>query len=341
MFELLKIVLEEPEKIRKTGLFVIRAILNLIIASSLYENFIGEYNFIDILDIEQWAEFILSGRVLIGVLFYIISEIIFFHLLSAIFIGYLDYKANKSINSPAGRYMHSAVLFLFRITKAFEFDEKEKRLKLSKNTDSLSEFLEFYLAKESKNEIYNLKHQFANNIVHTYFIFAICYFLYFDLEGKNWWLNTIIILFCFLLPMAYISICELLNYFDKHSKEIQYTINGMKFEKIIRETLGKNGIFLSNELNPRESKYHYSFRFGKNEYILQFFYAKISISERELQTQKEVFLKANKKMLFVTNVELTENALEFVKEHKNSLIVISFKDENDLVTQLETSFKRK
>jgi hypothetical protein len=52
-------------------------------------------------------------------------------------------------------------------------------------------------------------------------------------------------------------------------------------------------------------------------------------------------LKAEKGMIFITNNELTRNAQDLADEFKKSLLVITFKDEADLIVKLEEYFKAK
>lgn len=334
ILDILKMMLEEPEKLRKFGYQLIKALFNTLFASVLYMKTVGNYELIDFTNISQWYEFIFNGTVLLCIFFYLLSEVLLFHLLQIIVLMPLEWMANRNKNFPQGETRKFAIR-IFKCTKLLEYDMERKRIKPSKHTQAFYEFLEFYIQKETQHEVHKIKNAFANTVVHTFFLFTIFFFFYFESVPSSYLLNTIVVVVMILLPLIYLSLCELIDFFDKESKPLLFAIKGLQFEKMIFDELQRNGVYLMKVPNPKDVRYEYLLRHNNKEYILHFHYNPKVVSEHTLNYSKDVCIKAEKKMIFITNGKLTSNAQEIVEEYKNSLKVIQFEDEKDLISQIE------
>ena len=340
MLEIVKILLEEPERFRKFGLFIIKSFLNLIIASELYIWICGTYTLIDITDFSAWSEFVLSGRVLICILLFITSEFLIFSLLPIISTGPLDWIAGKLYSGNPDRSVRKFIMWVFKVTKVVSVDDTTKKLSTGKNTDSFYEFLKEYEEKESKKEIASLKNSLLNEILHSYFVFIVLYFFVLDFPHYKA-INVIVITGCIILPLFYFEVCWLIEYMNRNAKDLLYGLKGLKFEKLIYDILRDIGVYPLDVDNPKEKGYFKYIFHNNKEYILQFQYGKRPVSEFLIEMYRDKFIKAEKGMILITNNELTRNARDLAEEYNKSLLVITFRDEADLIIKLEEYFKEK
>jgi hypothetical protein len=150
-----------------------------------------------------------------------------------------------------------------------------------------------------------------------------------------------VIIGCIFLPILYLAVCGVIDFMDRNAGNLIYVIRGIKFENFIYDVLKENGIYPADVTDPKEKRYKKLIYLNQKEYILKFHYGKRPVSEFMIQAMRDIFIKEEKRMIFITNVELTQNAIDIADEHKNSLLVITFKDESDLVLALERCFKDK
>ncbi len=339
MIEIIKILLEQPERLRKFGLFVIKCFLNIIFASKIYIWTFGNYYLINIADFQAWTEFILSGRILICILFYITSEFLLFFLLPIISTAPLDWIAGTIYSGKPDRNEGKLVRWLLKIGKVISIDEKTKKVSAGKNTEQFQEFVALFEDKESKKEIISLKNSLLNEILHTYFVFLVLYVFVIKIHSPV--VNGIVIAGCIILPLFYWEVCLFIEYMNKNSKNLLYGLKGLKFEKLIYDIFRDIGVYPMDVDKPQEKGYLKSIFHNKKEYILEFQYGKRPVSEFTIGYCRDKFLKAEKGMIFITNNELTRNAQDLADEFKKSLLVITFKDEADLIVKLEEYFKAK
>ncbi|MEK6615783.1 MAG: hypothetical protein AABZ32_06695, partial [Bacteroidota bacterium] len=330
MIEIIKILIEEPERLRKFGLFIIKAVLNIIFASTIYVWIFGEYSLFNTSDFKAWSEFILSGRILICILLYVASEFLLFSLLSIISTAPLYWLASKIYSDKPDRSERDFVRWILRITNVISFDKKTNKVSAGKNTDGFFEFVSLFEEKESKKEISSLKNSLLNEILHTYFVFVVIYFFVLDITHAKA-INYIIIAGCIILPGIYLEICWLIEYMNKNAKDMIYGLKGLKFEQLIYDILRDIGVYPIDVDNPKEKGYLKYIFHNNKEYILQFQYGKRPVSEFIIEIYRDKFINAGKGMILIANNELTRNAQVLANEHKKSLLVIIFRDEADLI----------
>jgi hypothetical protein len=340
MMDFLKILIEEPGKLRKFGIFLSKGILNLIFATKLYLWCVGPFNLLDIGKYQSWFDFVVSGRVLICALLFVVSDIILFNILPIVLFAPLDWICKRRLNVRMARKERDKINKVLAYFELFTIDEKTKKIKAAKHTDAFYDFLLAAAEKESKEDANSIKSAFVTEALNTYgaFIFIYFLFLYDDFHSKV--LVGIIVAGCVLLPLAYVAIRIILDFIINNAEKMAFGIRGLRFEKLIMDTLKNIGTYPLVVDDPVKLGYeNYIVHNGKT-FILKFYYSNSLINEYLLNYFKDIFIKEEKKMILIVNNDLTRNAKDLVEEYRNSLVVITFVDENDLTTKLEDHFKK-
>jgi hypothetical protein len=110
-----------------------------------------------------------------------------------------------------------------------------------------------------------------------------------------------------ILPLLYLVLSEAINFLDKNSLSLHFAVKGLQLEKKLFEALNFNGIYLI-PVSRKELGYSHYFLYEKKEYILQFYYVKGFLTESTITQFRDQFLNGSKKMLIVTNAEITLKA---------------------------------
>lgn len=339
MIEFLKILIEEPAKLTKYILSCIKMVLNCIVASYLYIKFFGAYSIIIPTDFKALSEFFLSGRVLICIVLYFSSEVLLFIFLSTFCLLPLDSIAEKLYLTKPDKWINKLFLWGFKKIKLIKMDPTTKEYKAGENIDIFHDFLVLYNEKESKEEVYSFKNSFVNKTMKLFFIFILIYIFILKPEVKHDLVRNILITASVILPILYIEVCWFIDFLNKNSKNLLEGIKQLRFEKLIHENLHEIGIYPMRVEKPLESGYKHLIHFNNKEYILEYHLSKWPVSEYLIESYRDKFLKAEKRMILITNSGLTKNAIDVINEHKNSLLIIHFKDEIDLQHKLESNLK--
>lgn len=342
MIEFFKLLIEEPEKRKKLLLFSIRFVLNIIFASHLYLWVIGKYSIINIADVYAWIEFVKSGRVLICVLLYFTSDQILFSFLEIFTLGLLHLLSKKVVvKFYFGRDEKNII---FRVLDMFElitFDKKTNKIKAGKNTEEFYEAIETFTKKETKMEIRSFKNSFVSDLVHTFFVFVIIFYLFINIKTQNNFINWIIIICSIILPVIYIAASKFFDFLHKNAKDILLTLHSLKLEKLMNDTLKDMFIHITEVENPKELGYEKTIYHGGQELIIHFNYERRIINNISAEHIQKLYEKTNKKMIIISNKELSRNANSQAEECKDILTNIVFNDESDLIAKLEDYFKDK
>lgn len=342
MIEFFKLLIEEPEKRKKLLLFSIRLVLNIIFASHLYTWAIGKYSIINIIDVYAWIEFVKSGRVLICVLLYFTSDKILFGFFEIFTVGLLHFLSKKVVvKFYFGRDEKSIIFRVLNMFELITFDKKTNKIKAGKNTDEFYEVIESFTKQETKKEIKSIKNSLVSDLVHTFFVFVFLFYLFINIETQNSFINWIIILCCIFLPVIYIIASKLFDFLHANAKDILQTLHSFKIEKLINDTLKDMSIYISEVENPKELGYEKTIYHGGQELIILYNYGKLLLNNISTEHVQKLYAKTNKKMILISNKELSRNASIQAEGCKEILTIIVFGDESDLVSKLENHFKEK
>jgi hypothetical protein len=340
LIDFIKILIEQPEKIKKLGFLLAKFVLNLIFASKLYLWIIGSYQILNIREFTAWIEFIMTGRILICILLYVVSNFILFDLLQTISTVLLDWLSNKLF--PFNQFDRNSKDFFLKVLVFFDLislDEKTKRIKAGKRIEELYEFALIINQKEAKSEFASLKNTLIKEAWQTYLVFVLIYFFYLNASTNNNFLLWLILGGLVFISFLYFVVSWFLEFLSANAKGILWEVQALRFSQFILDALKDIGIYVLNTNNRKELGYEKYIYHQNKETIIEFLFSKRPLTEFFIKNFKSTIMKVDKKMILITNKELTRSAIELSNEIKNSLFIIVFKDEDDLVTKLNEYFK--
>jgi hypothetical protein len=227
--ELVKILADEPEKIEKALIKGIRIVFSIIIASFLYKLIIGDYKLIPLTNYELLAEFVVSGRILICLLLFFISEYLIIEMLELIAIAPIWFIRKKKLI----QFTDVEVTPLLRLFGVIKIKNEHSLPVPGNNIDLLKNFVEQMDDDTTKEEAADLKNSIIENIWHLYFIFTIIYFVVIDKSTLPHQLTTIIVSLLISLFMMSLGVQLLFDYFVKHHKEIFISLSFIKTNAVV------------------------------------------------------------------------------------------------------------
>jgi hypothetical protein len=341
MYDLAKILIDEPEKIKKLGFLLLKFILNLIFASFLYQWTIGEYTLIDFTNPDQWLDYLISGRILICVFLYFTSEILLFEILTIFTVAPLDFFVIRISRTDFTTDVNGFIRWVLGLFNVVQVDNKTQKVTAGKNTNEFLEFLEEYSKKESQEEITTIKNSLANKVYHTSVVIAIVYFSMVTVEPSNNFIPIILIAGCVILALLYFSASILVITLEKNKEILKYQVARLKFEKILIDTIAANGIPIREQKLSEDTGTEKLIDYRGKTYILRFYFGVRPLNEFTMKLNCDLLIKAEQKMLLITNKPLTEAAKEMANDYRNSLTVIQYENETELQENIEKHFKQR
>ena len=339
MGEFFKILIEEPARLLKFVFFIVKFLLNVCFTYVLYTWSIGTPTLIDYKDINGIFSFIVSGKIFIPIIFYFISEVFFFQLLSGFSMAPFD-RLTKNVDfSKPDETLIKVLRWGLIKAKIISIDTTTNATSAGEKTNLFHDLLVYY-ETEGRNEIHTIRHSLVNKVMQLYSMFLVLFIFWFNFYTKNNVFNIIVIIISVILPLLYIEIHLIVEFLNKNSKDLLFGLNQLKFQKALLDYLQIIGLtFLPLDINDNQSPKYITF--NNKDYFVQLYHFHTDINEKFIENCTKLILKTEKNMILITSNELSKSAEELAMEYKNSIAIIKFENENDLVMKLEGFFKKK
>lgn len=342
MIETFKILIEEPEKLRKYLVFMIRFILSSIFASILYSNIFGEYELLSYKNDLFWSDlyhFFITGRIMIVILFYLTCKIILFDILAEIPASLLRGIVNRVTRNKSHFKDSLPIRLILSYIGILSIESKTKKVSLGKNYEQFYDLLSIYQDKEGKEEIHNIKNSLMNETLHSYFVFTILFFCNMNLTQFHL-LTTMVVIGLILSSLSYFSLSLIIEFFEINGAELLFGLNLFKQEKFVTSFLIEHHIkIIDNEGNTNQLSKKIDFK--NAEYSLEFYPGKSKIVSHMI---KKIINKTTNSNLagtfIITDKPLSRTAKKLLKTNKN-IKVIYATTEKKLLFKLEKSFLEK
>lgn len=340
MFETVRVLIEEPEKLRKVVVFIIKFILISVFTSVLYIHVFGKYELLNFKDEKFWDDiynFIITGRILTIVLFYLASKLILFDLVAEIPALILRGIVNWIIRDKSNFRDNMLIRFILELFGVIQFDSKRKRATLGKNYEQFYEMLYVYENTEAKKEIHNIKNSLMSETLHSLFVFAILYFTTLDTIHVPF--ITILLLSALLVScLAYYGLTVIFEFFDINGGELLFGLSILHQEKILTEFLKEHHIEINEEHSSQFSK---RIKLKEGEYTIELFPVKQKIVSHMIQ--RLLNRTANNSLsgaFLITDKPMSETAKKLLKTEKKIKVIFADND-NKLIKKLEKHFLEK
>lgn len=339
MLEIFKIITEEPNKITKAIIFVLRSVFNLILASKLYIYFIGNYELLNITDYKSIYEFIVSGRVLLCILFYIFSDFIFFVIISSIVdLGFKMLSVwirNHFIFSLKSKDKERFFKGFSRMGM-LNYDPINKKISAGTNTIELYELLLFLNQADAGSKFRKYKEKLVKEIIHNLVVFIVTYFLVLKMGTLSIGINTIIIIVFVLVTLVIIYMSSIFDYLIENAFTILFDLGGIKDETLFYSIFKSKRHLILDHYEDGILKYKYVLQ-NETYYIVQFCYTRQPVQGHTIEMYSKDVAYSDKKLLIISNYELSNTAKDYLAALEN-IYVIVYEDEQDMVDKVSDFF---
>lgn len=342
MIETFKILIEEPEKLKKYIVFLIRFIIIFIFSSLLYTNIFGEYELLDYKKLTFFTDlynFFISGKILIVALIYLSCKVVIFDIATEIPASLLRGVVNFTTRNKSNFKDSQLIRFVLSSFGILSIDEKSKNVSLGKNYKLFYDILSVYHKKEAKKDIQGIKHSLMNETLHSYFAFAILFFFFMDFHHSSL-LTTLVLLGLLLSSISYFGISIIIEFFDINAAELLFGLNLFRQEKFVTSFLKEHFIrIIENE--EKSDQLSKKINFKSAEYSLEFYPGKTKISSQ--MVQRIINRTANDNLagsIIITDKPLTDTGRRILRKNKN-IKVIYANSEKKLRSKLEEYFFEK
>jgi hypothetical protein len=334
--DLIKILADEPEKIEAAVLRGIKMLLNVLLGVWLYKTMIGPFYLFALSDYNEWGDYLLSGRVLVCLLFYFISDYFIMPFLSlpGYGLGLLFSKIN-GINKK------SDVWILLKVFGIVKFQPDEKVPLPGPNIDILLSVSKAFETEEARSEVDSLKKTFISNVLNLYAAFIFIYFLLFDPILRTSVMSMIVIAVLLLVSGMYAFIHGLIAYMNKNYEEILNSLSFIKINALITRTLGSYRIFLAKAPKGEGIGKCHVFQRGAKEYVLcpPLTDRRLFRGDDELDDLINSKKKTDRVFIVIAEQGIFSDTQAIQSKYQKKLILIEYSSEDDLRIKLRSTIE--
>jgi hypothetical protein len=331
MFDLVKLLIEKRDQRGKFIIVISKISLNIIFASWLYSKIVGPYKVIDVTDFTQWIGYITSGQILVGIFLYLVSDVALYYLLPGLPEYFLNALAKYRETFLTRRDQRFIFIYLSRF-ELLKYDKASERISWAKNSESFYHFMTEFSKKETKEEIQKYRKSYLNDIFENFLAFALLHFLFFN--HYSGWLTALIVISFLLVAIVYIIAVLFLNMIEQHRESILLMLQTLKEEQTVHDLIQTAGIYLRPVEERLKGVYFDQFVCQGKEYYLAFIPYPKRIKARGIQRLAQYAIEKNKKILVVTNVIPEEEVVRTAVSHKDDVILIGYKSQDELTEKI-------
>ena len=328
ILDLFKTLAEEPDKLGKRGVAVAKLCISIIFACFLYRTFIGPYILIDFASIGQYAEFIVSGRLLLALLFLWLSHIALYTLGAEltfwILKGILRRQMKfKKLSKGEGALLRKALVW----REYIEFDQNGN-INAGDRVEELYFIIETFGNEEDDSEAQLIKHSLIRDAWQLCFSFSIVYFFILPYHEHTVIINRLIEIGLILIPATYVAMERLTELFSSKRIDMLNVLTFLIFKREIHKQLNAIGSipYKKGEGEPT-SEY---IRVAGREFIFTIY---DRTQEIETSTIKQYLTKIKTMgcpMVIFSRIPAGEQAKELFRAVEDDLILVYFEDQVDL-----------
>jgi hypothetical protein len=329
--ELLSILLDKPEKIRALFIKFVKLVLSLILASHAYVWIIGPYKLINYLNVAQWVEFIMSGRILIVLLIFIAADFVIFSFLPAFTTGFLILLARKLSYKGDLKDERQTIRGLLKFLRIIEIEKESKRVLPGPNARYFEAAMEYMASDEGKDDFFEMRNSYLNGIVHTYLIFALIFSLYFNQTSLHSMALCVYIIGV-LLCVFYFFLSFILSILEKNAASLLYDIKLLRIARTLKEAYVKYEIYAESKPNKPLAAISLN---GKKVNIYWMPMDQL-IEEFRIEWLIKEAIGKGSSFKILTNGDLTASARKLYEKNLNVCEILHYSDEVELLAHVKS-----
>lgn len=307
MYEILKTLAEEPEKLNKILIKLVRVLLILMLSNSLYTWVLDRSLVSDISNPNEWLQLTGQGYLIVFVFLLFTSFIILFVLLPivSVWISPFTKWIIRRIVKKSASDVDKGVIHGLVIANVIERRFHGKRMKAGRNFDDFYVFLKTVTAKNKPQNNYSL----GSETLEIFIAFIFIYYLLIDINVRTHFIDVSLILLIVIFSIVYAISSLFIEFLVKQKNVIKYMLDWLKTEKMIFDLLEQNGIKVKEVTEKLPIRFEEYFIIDTKTYYINY--------------------KSHK---FRRHSENDENLINFLNENSNSYVITLYLDrKNDAI----------
>lgn len=341
MFELLKVIIDEPTKLKKYFLFIFRFILNAIATSKIYSHYFGVYSLLSFNKntlTQDLYNFVIDGRIIMIIFIFLSINFVFYNVLILIPDLILNTIINRSNRNYKSIKEDDFIGYILNLTGIIKRDKKGSKVSIGKNFYEFYDLLTIYQHNETKEEVHHFKKSILSEFVYTYFHFLIIALFFITIELPTAFV-VIMILGFFTFCFVYINLNKLIYIINTDGEQLLFHLHKLKVEQIVYDFLREIKITLSETRSPVRNNFSKIIQFNDKDYIFNFYSENRPLPSFIIQKYLEITIENKMQgVIILTDNTITPKAKLLIKENTEVIRIIKFKSEEVLLKKLENYF---
>lgn len=341
MEEIVKALLTAPDKFKSAIIWISRVLMGIILASTVYIKLFGTYQVFALNDWPSWTEYLLSGRVFICLLLYVICDQFLFALVttvSTIFFRLLSKKIYKSATKTKGA--GEVIRFGLKFGEMLDIDGRTGKIQLMDRSEDLHEALIKFNAKEGRADMLSYKDSFLNDIGNTFFVFAFVYFTLLPKLPHSLLLGLIIVGCLLMIGLMYALLNVFFDVMKKAGPELADMVGYAKIQEAAIAIFMEHDLYI-HEREFRNKEKHTCFHFYGKYILLDFRYEKRWCHEYRIKKALESAQQLGCLALVVSNRPPDVAAVEIIKVNDAFIQFLEVGSEEDVKEKITALIKEK
>ncbi len=337
MTEILKLLIEKPENLRRYVIYFLKIILSILIATRIYSYLYGSFEPILIGDENFWRdayEFFVTGRVLIVIGVFLFSKHIILELISTVtfFILHLIPKfIRKKENSTFNGEEYVSMFKLFGVLKV----EKEitKVPEPGRNFHMVMKFIKRVKKSDLHAAVFEIKNTSIFELFNLYVTFLLIYYFLLDSFNHSV-INFILIIGMVLLFGILIIVEQTFKIIENDYENFAKLLRWVNQVHITEDYMKKNDLVPPDEKKLSQSwPYTGEIIFNDALIFIIHYMEEMRIGNLLKRIRSE---NSNAQILLITDIKLPKGVSVYLK--KECIEVIRFDDEEQLTKKLDKVF---
>lgn len=328
MIELLKTLLEEPNKLWKISLNGIKFLLNVIITYHLYLHFFGNLPIIDFTDVKSNFKLINDGFFIILFFLYLLSLLGTSYILPLL-TAPLTFYGRKQTGQITGYLDKRSIIKILIFIGAVKEEKQSKQILPGQSIDDFISVLEMFSNDESNEIFHSVRSLFIDNLIHTFIVFTLIYFLFLN-SYFSYLITVIIIVLNILLMTCYIIFCAVIAFMNNNAVAMLREFKGLKTMNFVEIFFKENQHYLNIEFNP-SPKYKSKFVKNGKEFVVVYSFREPHVTFWQLNILKEELLINKRGLLLISDIVLNDPSTKIISSKSDQFLFLKI-ESNDLQT---------
>ncbi len=342
MFELIKLLTEEENKLDKILLKLTQYTFTLFVSANFFELFVSDFSLINPLNPSEWFIYFTSGYALIAIFIFFICNISLFHVLPIITNSILKLLNPKITDADIDQIVdfsrNNTLIKVLKWLKIITYNNQFSRFQAGENTDKVFDLFTSKLKEDEEHPVQQMEDNLSY-LWNLYIILVVSYIIYIHLITKSLLLPILIVSVGIILLIVNLGISVISTLYKKYREDLEFILKYLIADKSIEDALQRNGISLEAvTISPKSQSILLGFTYREEKYLIFHLKENKPLRQDIAKSLIDGANELNRKIILINTRGTTKAAKLEVEKNKNSIIQIEYDDIIELSQKLTDEF---